>query len=87
MKFRYIVFVCMSIALVAGTSFSMELKEKNIVEEHPPYNSPSKLLVEEHPPYNSPSKLLVEEHPPYNSPSKLSREKYQLYNNQNNVLI
>ncbi|KXI44620.1 hypothetical protein ACS53_01960, partial [Bacillus cereus] len=65
MKFRYIVFVCMSIALVAGTSFSMELKEKNIVEEHPPYNSPSKLLVEEH--------------PPYNSPSKLSREKYQLY--------
>ncbi|HDR7887107.1 TPA: hypothetical protein QCY09_005165, partial [Bacillus paranthracis] len=50
MKFRYIVFVCMSIALVAGTSFSMELKEKNIVEEHPPYNSPSKLLVEEHPP-------------------------------------
>ncbi|BCC15542.1 hypothetical protein ACQVQT_11840 [Bacillus paranthracis] len=73
MKFRYIVFVCMSIALVAGTSFSMELKEKNIVEEHPPYNSPSKLLVEEH--------------PPYNSPSKLSREKYQLYNNQNNVLI
>ncbi|EEK97055.1 hypothetical protein ACS2QC_21645 [Bacillus cereus group sp. Bce033] len=63
----------MSIALVAGTSFSMELKEKNIVEEHPPYNSPSKLLVEEH--------------PPYNSPSKLSREKYQLYNNQNNVLI
>ena len=73
MKFRYIVFVCMSIALVAGTSFSMELKEKNIVEEHPPYNSPSKLLVEEH--------------QPYNSPSKLSREKYQLYNNQNNVLI
>ena len=73
MKFRYIVFVCMSIALVAGTSFSMELKRKNIVEEHPPYNSPSKLLVEEH--------------PPYNSPSKLSREKYQLYNNQNNVLI
>ncbi|MCC2356554.1 hypothetical protein ABXV20_14765 [Bacillus paranthracis] len=49
----------MSIALVAGTSFSMELKEKNIVEEHPPYNSPSKLSREKYQLYNNQNNVLI----------------------------